>query len=121
MKTILGVDDQKHLLKLLEYAVERTGFAFEKAASAEEALAKALAQPIDLFLIDFEMPGKNGFELMRDLKKHPQYASVPIILLTGRGQSEIRLRAQAAGVSAFLTKPFSSTELAGHIRRLLAS
>lgn len=121
MKTILGVDDQKHLLKLLEHVVEKTGFAFEGATSADEALAKALAQTIDLLIIDFEMPDKNGFDLIRDLRKHPAYSAVPIILLTGRGQSEIRLRAQAAGVSAFLTKPFSSTELASHIRRLLAS
>lgn len=120
LKTILIVDDEKHILKVLEFSLAESGCAIETATSGEEALGIAASRTIDLLLIDYQMPGMNGFETVHELKKNEQYANLPVIILTGRGESEIRTEAAASGVSRFLNKPFSPTELLKHIQRLLA-
>src|SRR5687767_12742920 len=119
MKTILIVDDQKHILKLLEFSLAESGCTIETAGSGEEALRKAASRTIDLLLIDYQMPGMNGCETVHELKKNGKYAELPVIMLTGRGESEIRSEAATLDVSRFLNKPFSPTELLRHTRRLL--
>ena len=120
MKTILIVDDEKHILKVLEFSLAESGCAIETASSGAEALRKAASHTIDLLLIDYQMPGMNGFETVHELKNNEKYAELPVIMLTGRGQSEIRAEAETTGVSLFLNKPFSPTELLRHARRLIA-
>jgi CheY-like chemotaxis protein len=119
MKTILIVDDEKHILKVLEYSLAESGCIIETASNGEDAIRKAGSQTIDLLLIDYQMPGMNGFETVHELKNNEKYAELPVIMLTGRGQSEIRAGAATAGVSLFLNKPFSPTELLRHVKRLM--
>jgi len=117
--TVLIVDDHKHMLKLLRLTLDPTGCRILTADSGEEALVKAAATPIDLLLIDFEMPGLTGVETARQLRESPQYANLPIVLITGRGQSRISAEATHAGVAVVMTKPFSPMELIETVKRLL--
>lgn len=120
-RTILIADDQTHMRLLLRTSLAPLGCRILSASSGEEALATAAATPIDLLLTDFEMPGLSGVQTAQRLKASPQYANLPIILITARGQKRIRDAATLAGVILVMTKPFSPMELLETLQRLLAS
>ena len=119
-KTILVTDDQKHMLKVLEFSLADTGCRVETATSGEETLARAAAGTIDLLLIDVKLPGMDGIETVRALKQNPAYAELPVIVLTGGGREEFNFEAKEVGASLFLTKPFSPSELSRHVKQLLS-
>ena len=119
-KTILVTDDEKHMLKMLEFSLAKTGCRVVTATSGEEALEKAGKKKIDLLLIDLDLPGISGFDTVRALRKQPRYAKLPVIVLTGGGQDECSAGARRLGAALFLTKPFSPTGLSRHVKELLA-
>jgi DNA-binding response OmpR family regulator len=120
-KTILITEDESHMRRLLEFTLAKTRQQLVMAASGEEALARAQAGPIDLLVIDVGLPGMSGFETIKAIKALPAYANLPIIMLTSRGHTDIREEATQLGVRAFLTKPFSPTELAATAQGLLSA
>ena len=118
-KTVLVTDDQPHIAEVIRLSLERTGCRVELAASGEAALRKADAGRIDLLIIDLAMPGMNGFETVRQLQRKPGCADLPVIVLTGSGDAQLRTEAERLGVAAFLTKPFSPTELQRRVQKIL--
>lgn len=119
-KTVLVTDDQPHIAEVIRLSLERTGCRVEIAASGEAALRKADAGRIDLLIIDLAMPGMSGFETVRQLKRKPGCADLPVIVLTGSGDAQLRTEAERLGVAAFLTKPFSPTELQRRVQKILS-
>jgi DNA-binding response OmpR family regulator len=118
-KIILITDDEPHMRRLLEFTLAKTRQQLVLAASGEEALARAQAGPVDLLVIDVGLPGMSGFDTIKAIKALPAYAQLPVIMLTARGHNDVREEATQLGVRAFLTKPFSPTELAAIARDLL--
>lgn len=119
--TLLVVDDEPHMRRLLQFALAKTGARLLLAANGREALAHAAATKVDLIVIDFMMPELDGFATLRELRRDARYAKLPTIMLTSRGQTELRDVAADVGVDVFLTKPFSPIELTQHVQRLLAA
>jgi CheY-like chemotaxis protein len=117
----LIVDDEAHMRRLLQFSLAKTGARLLLAANGREALELAAAHPIDLIVIDFVMPDFDGFATLRQLRQEPRYAKLPAIMLTSRGQTELRQVAAELGVDVFLTKPFSPIELTQHVQRLLGA
>jgi DNA-binding response OmpR family regulator len=118
-KTILVADDHAHILKLVEFSLEEINCWIETARTGEEAVAKAAKMRIDLLVVDVKLPGIDGFETLRRIRLTPGNDAVPIIVLTGQGQSEVQAEAAGLGAAAFFTKPFSPVELAAKARSLL--
>ena len=73
----------------------------------------------DLLMLDHMLPGKSGLDILKDLRSDDQFKSLPILMLTARGQMRDRAEAEAAGVSRFMTKPFSNTEVLAAVRDLM--
>ena len=120
-KIILAADDHRHILKVVEFCLAKTGCSVETATSGEEALAKAMRTRIDLLLIDVNLPGINGFDTVRAIRQQPAYTNLPVIVLTGDGHDECNAAAaREVGASVFLTKPFSPMGLSRHVKELLA-
>jgi CheY-like chemotaxis protein len=119
--TLLVVDDEPHMRRLLQFALAKTGARIVLASNGRDALEQARQAKIDLIVIDFMMPDIDGFATLRELRLDPRYAKLPAIMLTSRGQTELRETAEEVGVDVFLTKPFSPIELARHVQRLLSS
>lgn len=119
-KTILVTDDHAHILKLVEFSLEEINCWIETARSGEEAVSKAARMQIDLLVIDVKLPGIDGFETLRRIKQSAGYRDLPVVILTGQGQSDVQSQADGLGVTAFFTKPFSPIELAATARKLLA-
>ena len=121
MKTVLIVDDEPHMRRLIAFALARLDASLLQAASGPEALRQFQAGRVDLMVADVGMEGMDGLALVRELRAQPGGAALPIVMLTGRGHPAPREDAANLGVAGFLTKPFSPSELAAHAARLLAT
>ena len=115
--TILVVDDDADCRTILGHLLERSGYHTRRAASGEEAVLIALAEPIDVILLDVMMPGMDGFAVCEAL--HQAGKRIPIILLTARDDIDVRLEGMHRGVSEFLTKPINRIELLARVRAQL--
>lgn len=114
--TILVVEDNPDNMKLLAWALEDEGYAFEGAASAEEALLALERRHFDLVLMDISLPGMDGTEATRRLRARPRFAELPIIAVTAHAVQGEAEKILAAGVSALLTKPIDEAGLLESIR-----
>ena len=115
-QTILAVDDDPKVLKILEHSLTREGFAVVCAADGFEALDRAREKKPDLVLLDIMMPGMDGFETLRKLK---EFLDVPVIILSARGEEVDRVVGFRMGVDDYQTKPFSPVELALRVKAVL--
>ncbi len=121
MANILVIDDDAELLEMIRRLLEqRGGHQAMLSADGADGLAKALADPPDLAIVDVMMPDVSGYEVCRQLRANPSTASVPIIVLTARGQLVDRQAALDAGADDYIVKPVAVMELMGRVNALLA-
>ena len=80
---------------------------------------KVLGTPPDMIILDVMLPGRSGFDILRDLRGHESTKEIPVMMLTARGQEKDRDLAQRLGVTHFMTKPFSNTEVRDYVRSLM--
>lgn len=112
MKPILLVDDSPTILASLTGMLGKAGLRTETAATAEDALRKLRAAPaLRLIITDYHMPGMNGVELIREVRKLPPYRFLPILLLTTESEQGKRDQARSAGATGWLVKPIGSDKL----------
>lgn len=117
MKTIMLVDDSATILLSISNILAKAGYATEKAANAEAALKKlGTGIKIDLLITDLNMPGMNGIELIKEVRKLAAYKFVPILFLTTESQQSRKLEAKAAGASGWIVKPATADELLNTIK-----
>ena len=116
---ILVVDDDAFIRRPLELILREEGFAAWTAVDGEDCLGKLDEARPDLIILDVMMPGRDGFEVCRTLKRSPEYAGIPVILLSARWQEHDRQRGLALGASDFMTKPYSPSDLIRRVRELL--
>ncbi|MBI4614570.1 MAG: response regulator [Planctomycetes bacterium] len=109
MKTILAVDDDPAILKVIRVHLEKAGYRVLAETSAAGAIERLDAEPVDLAVLDIMMPGTDGLELCERMRATGR--RMPILFLTARGSSIDVLQGYAAGAQAYLTKPFKAKEL----------
>ena len=109
--TILVVDDDPVIQKLLEVNFTIEGYAVEVAGDGAEAVEKARAVSPDLIVLDVMMPRMNGLEAAKVLKGDPATAAIPIIMLSAKAQDVDQEAGREAGVNFYMTKPFDPLEL----------
>lgn len=117
---VLIVDDESHIRHLTARVLKMAGYQVLEAASGSQALQLVKEARPDLITCDIDMPGMDGFELLKAIKSQPATAQIPVIMLTGIGQRKDAERATELGASDYITKPFSSTNLIETIERQLA-
>ena len=119
-KRIFLVDDSATILLSISNILTKAGFEIEKAANAEEALRKFQSGvKVDLLITDLNMPGMNGIELIKEVRKLPNYRFMPILFLTTESQQTKRAEAKAAGASGWLVKPATADSLLNTIKLVL--
>jgi CheY-like chemotaxis protein len=116
---ILVADDSVTIQKIVELTFEGEGFDLEVVSDGQEALARAEASPPDIILADLTMPGLSGLELCRKIREHPRLRSIPFILLTNSFEEFDRGEGDAAGVTAYVEKPFESQALIDRVQELI--
>jgi twitching motility two-component system response regulator PilH len=118
IRTVLVVDDSPTDLHLLSGMLTKNGYTVITAGSGEEAIERAKADRPDLVLLDIVMPGMNGFETTRALSKDPQTESIPVLIVSTKGQETDRVWGMRQGAKGYLVKPVDEQTLIGKIRAL---
>ena len=123
-KRILLVDDEPDFCTIVQVQLEKEGFEVELAYNGEEGLEKIRTNPPDVIVLDVMMPGKDGYEVCKELKADEKYADIPVILLTAVASHVTSTRySHADGMSTeaddYIAKPASAEEITQSIRRLL--
>jgi two-component system phosphate regulon response regulator PhoB len=116
---ILLVEDDRSLVELLTFHLRRADFEVDSTADGEEALLMARETPPDLVILDWMIENLSGLEVCRRLRRQPDTANVPIIMLTARGEEEDRVRGLETGADDYVTKPFSPRELVARVGAVL--
>jgi DNA-binding response OmpR family regulator len=116
MSRILVVEDDKRIRSSIRLALEDEGYTVEDVSNGEDAVDRFTDEPADLVLIDLMLPGMDGFETCRSLRRH---STVPIIMVTARTDTHDVVAGLEAGADDYVTKPFVAKELAARIRALL--
>ena len=114
---ILVVEDDRKVASFLEKGLREEGYAVDVAHDGADGSLKASVYDYDLAILDVMLPGKSGFEIVRDLRKSQK--PIPVLLLTARDSKEDIVRGLDAGADDYLTKPFSFDELLARVRALL--
>ena len=113
MKTILVVDDEPKIVKLVRDYLERAGFGVRVAVDGKSALLMSWAEKPDLIILDLGLPKMDGLDVTRELRK---VSNVPVIMLTGRSEESDKLVGLELGADDYITKPFSPKELVARVR-----
>lgn len=116
---VLVVDDEADVLNLLSYNLSKAGYKVLLAANGAEAVESVKADPPDALILDLMMPGLDGMGVCRILRSHQSTASIPILMLTARSQTEDRIRGLENGADDYVTKPFSPREVVLRVQALL--
>jgi two-component system, OmpR family, alkaline phosphatase synthesis response regulator PhoP len=105
-KKVLVVDDERHIVRLVEANLQRAGYEVVVAYDGREALAKVRSENPDLVSLDIMMPYMDGFEVLKALKADPTTADIPVLMLTSKSHDADVFRGWQSGVDCYMTKPF---------------
>src|SRR2546423_14195166 len=111
MKKILVIDDEQSLLMMMVEMLQILGFDSISASNGAAGVEAAVANKPDVILCDLNMPGIDGLETLRTIRRTESTAKIPFVLLSGLADNTIREQARSLGASAVLTKPFSTADL----------
>jgi two-component system chemotaxis response regulator CheY len=117
--SILAVDDSPSLRMAVRTALVSAGYAVTEASDGIDALAKVAGTRFDLVLTDLNMPNMDGLTLIRELRKMPAQAGVPIVFLTTESDDSMKQAAKAAGATGWLVKPFDPEQLVRIARKVI--
>jgi DNA-binding response OmpR family regulator len=117
-KHVVLVEDETNIAEAIRFLLGRDGWRVETLANGGNATEVIRAAKPDLVMLDVMLPGKTGFEILAELRSDDSLADLPILMLTARGHARDREMAMQAGVSRFMTKPFSNEEMLTAVREL---
>ena len=118
MKKILVIEDDKDIIELVRYNLEKEGFQISSAQDGVLGLAQAKKSPPDLLILDLMLPNLPGLEICRELRRERNQKRIPILMLTARGEESDRVVGLEMGADDYVTKPFSPRELVARVKAL---
>lgn len=119
MQTILVVEDERDIADLIGFNLERAGMRVVKVHDGLAAAPAAAKEEVDLVILDLMLPGKDGFAVLRQLRRDSRTREIPVLMLTAKAQTEDRIHGLSAGADDYLTKPFSPKELVLRVQAIL--
>jgi len=119
MRKVLAVDDSPSIRQMVAFTLKGAGFDVVAAADGRDGLAKAKANQVDLVLTDQNMPNMDGLTLIRTLRAMPEYAGVPMLMLTTESSDLMKEQGRAAGATGWMVKPFDPRRLLEVVAKVL--
>jgi len=119
MTNVLVVDDESDIREVIRFALQSAGFRVLEAGHADEARKLLASEYPDLVLLDWMLPGRSGLELAQQLKQSAATRSVPIIMVSAKGEEEDRIRGLDTGADDYIAKPFSPREMVARVKAVL--
>lgn len=120
MARILTVDDSNSLRRMVAFTLKQAGHDVVQAVDGSDGLAKVQEQKIDLALVDVNMPSMGGIEMVTEMRKLPDYARTPILMLTTESSDEKKQEGRQAGATGWIVKPFSPEQLLAIVEKVLS-
>jgi len=118
-KKILIVDDEEHILELLKFNLEKNGFEVFSSDNGEDCIVLIEQHNVDLLVLDLMLPGMDGIDVCKEIRKMDRFQSLPIIMLTAKGEETDRILGLELGADDYITKPFSVRELIARVKAVL--
>lgn len=118
-RRVLLIEDEPNIIEAISFILSRDGWTVHTHEDGETAMDKVRATPPDLIILDVMLPGRSGFDILRDIRDDPAFAALPVMMLTARGQAKDRDLALRLGANHFMTKPFSNQEVKDYVRKLM--
>ena len=115
---ILIVEDEPNIVESLSFILRRAGFDVDTVTDGAEALDRVRRQAFEVLVLDIMLPGMNGLDVLKAIRSDQTLSSLPVVVLTAKGQANDRRTAEAIGASAFITKPFSNADVVERVSRL---
>ena len=119
-KQVLVVEDEPNIVASLIFLLEHAGFDVTSLGDGQIALDHILSDPPDVLVLDVMLPGLDGYEVLRHLRDNSLTQTLPVLMLTAKGQRQDRQNAVDFGADLFITKPFSNTEVVSAVTKLAA-
>ena len=116
---VLLIEDEPHIAEAIRFILNRDGWTVASHDQGADALAVVRAERPDVLILDVMLPGRSGYDILRDLRAEPETAELPVLMLTARGQERDRDMATMVGASRFMAKPFSNAEVLASVRALV--
>ncbi len=119
-KNVLLIEDEPNIIEAISFILSRDGWSVATHSNGHDAVGVVQSNVPDLVILDVMLPGKNGYEILRELREQDATRALPVLMLTAKGQIKDREMAERAGASRFMTKPFSNAEVLQVVRELVA-
>lgn len=117
---VVLIEDEPNIVEAIRFLLTREGWTVDAHSDGSDAVEVIREADPDLVILDLMLPGKSGMEIIKDLRDEDGLRNLPVLMLTARGQARDREMAEKAGVSRFMTKPFSNIEVLAAVRDLHA-
>ncbi|MBE9475494.1 MAG: response regulator [Proteobacteria bacterium] len=118
-KSVLIVEDEPFIMEALSFLLKRDGLDISTFTDGQGCVERIQALKPDLVILDMMLPNRSGMQILEDLRAMDDFSNLPVLMLTAKGQKKDRAAAESAGVSLFMTKPFSNKEIIQNVHRLL--
>ena len=119
-KSVLIVEDEPFILEALSFLLKREGLTVSAFTDGKGCVEHIQSTEPDLVILDMMLPNRSGMQILEDLRAMDAFTSLPVLMLTAKGQKKDRAAAEQAGVSLFMTKPFANKEIIHNVHRLLS-
>ena len=118
-KTILTVDDSSSIRQMVEFTLKQAGYNVVAAMDGVDALEKVKRSPVDMALVDLNMPRMDGITLIKNLRADSVHRFIPIVMLTTESQQEKKIQGKNAGATGWIVKPFRPDQLISVVKKVL--
>lgn len=119
-RRVLVIEDEPNIAEAINFILRRDGWEVSIHADGSTAVAAVLQAGPDALILDVMLPGRSGYDILHDLRSDARTRFLPVLMLTARGQRTDREQAERLGVSRFMTKPFSNSDMLDALNELVA-
>jgi DNA-binding response OmpR family regulator len=119
-RDVLLIEDEPNIIEAIRFILARDGWHVQTHSDGKNAFEAVRDKQPDVVILDVMLPGRSGFEILRDIRGDDAISGMPVLMLTAKGQNKDREIAENLGVSRFMTKPFSNTDVLAAVRDLVA-
>ncbi len=120
-KSVLVIEDEPNISEAISFILSRDGWRVSTHSNGLDAVAAVQSRRPDLVILDVMLPGRSGYDILRELRADADLGRLPVLMLTARGQASDRSLAEEIGASRFMTKPFSNAEVLEAVNDMIAT
>jgi len=120
-KRVLLIEDEPNIIEAISFILSRDGYTVHTHEDGITAMDKIIATPPDMIILDVMLPGRSGFDILKDLRGDTRSEALPVLMLTARGQTKDRDLAMRLGATEYMTKPFSNAAVRDYVRSTIGT